>query len=263
MTLSNICEINGAKLHVSNQGQGDTVLLLHGGYSNLTIWDEHVEDISQQYHVIRYDQRGYGHSSEPTSPFSYYEDIKGVLDYYGVSNTHIVASSFGGAAAIDFTLAYPQYVNKLILVAPSIHGMKYPFRMRWEGIGDYLRVQRIGIEKAVDILLNRKFWSYMIPKAADRQQLFREMYINNSGFYNSKPSLQQPLSPYAIHRLKEIIKPMLIIDAENDHPFNKKACKILQEEVQSASQVTIQNSGHYPHLEHPFEFTSILLKYLK
>lgn len=98
---------------------------------------------------------GYGMSDEPTKPFSYYEDIRSILDYCGVSSAHIVASSFGGAAAIDFTLQYPERINKLILVGPSIHGAAYPFRMTWEGLMDYLRVRRLGIDAAGEIFVNK------------------------------------------------------------------------------------------------------------
>ncbi|RUS46524.1 alpha/beta fold hydrolase [Cohnella sp. AR92] len=259
---ANFCEANGAKLHASIKGQGDSVLLVHGGYSNMSVWDEHVDEIASQFKAIRYDQRGYGQSSGPSGPFSYYEDIKSILDYYQVNNTHIVASSFGGSAAIDFTLRYPEYVNKLILVGPSINGVNYPFRMKWEGILDYLRVNRAGMEKAADVFLQKNFWSYMVPQEEERKRRFKEIYTSNAVFYNSKQSWQRPLTPHAIHRLEEIRKPLLIIEPENDHPFNKKVCEIIHSRVKDSEKIVMNNSGHYPHLEHPSEFTSILLEYL-
>lgn len=148
MRLADQRVIDGVAFRLGVEGEGEPVLLLHGGYSNLSVWDDHTEAFAAQYKVIRYDQRGYGMSDEPTGPFSYYEDIRAVLDYCGVFSAHIVASSFGGAAAIDFTLQYPDRVNKLILVGPSVHGASYPFRLTWEGLMDFLRVRRLGIEAA-------------------------------------------------------------------------------------------------------------------
>jgi len=257
------CEVNGAKLRASVQGQGDNVLLVHGGYSNMSVWDEQVDEISDSFRAIRYDQRSYGQSTGSSVPFSYYEDIKSILDYYRVENTHIVASSFGGSAALDFTLKYPEYVNKLVLVGPSINGIGYPFRMKWEGMMDYLRVNRIGIEKASDAFLRNNFWKYIVPREEERKRRFKELYESNAVFYSSKSSLQRPLQPYAIHRLGEIRKPLLIIEPENDHPFNKKVGNRIHEGVKDADKIVMKNSGHYPHLERPFEFTSILLDYLK
>ncbi|PZM63174.1 hypothetical protein DOE73_23285 [Paenibacillus dendritiformis] len=86
-------------------------------------------------------------------------------------------SSFGGAAAIDFTLQYPDRVNKLILVGPSVHGASYPFRLTWEGLMDYLRVRRLGIEAAGEIFMNKKFWSYLVPREESRKQQFKRLYI--------------------------------------------------------------------------------------
>ncbi|WP_166239073.1 alpha/beta fold hydrolase [Paenibacillus turpanensis] len=260
---SEFIEWEGVKLHVSIQGEGETVLLLHGGYSNLAVWDEVAELLAQQYRVIRFDQRGYGQSSPPAGPFSYYEDIKKLLDWYQITETSIIGSSFGGAAAIDFTLQFPQYVKKLILVAPSIHGLKYPFRMTWAGILDYLRVKRFGIEKASEVFMSKAFWSYLIPKDEQKRQLFRRLYISNEVFYTSSPSLQKPLQPFALQRLAELEAPTLVIEADRDHPFNKQACDLLHQRVKGAAKFVIPNSGHYPHLEHPSQVSSVALQFLQ
>lgn len=258
----NFCELNGARFHTSVQGEGNNVLLLHGGFSNMAVWNEHVDAIAEKFKVTRFDQRGYGQSSNSAEAFSYYEDIKEILDYYQIENTHIIASSFGGSAAIDFTLKYPQYVNSLILVGPSITGIQYPLRMKLEGILDYLRVKRVGIGKAADILLQKKFWSYMIPQEKERKQRFKEIYTTNLMYYNSKQVPQLPLIPHAIHRLTEIEKPVLIIEPENDHPFNKKVCELIHRKIKGAKKEVIKNTGHFPHLEQPSKFTSLVLDYL-
>lgn len=256
------CVIDGVAFRLAVEGEGEPVLLLHGGYTNLAVWDDHTEAFAAQYKVIRYDQRGYGMSDEPTKPFSYYEDIRSILDYCGVSSAHIVASSFGGAAAIDFTLQYPERINKLILVGPSIHGAAYPFRMTWEGLMDYLRVRRLGIDAAGEIFVNKKFWRYLVPQEESRKQQFKRLYAGNAGFYRSKPSLHRPLLPHAIHRLEEIRTPTLIIEPQFDLPFNVRACRILHDRIEGARIVNMDNCGHFPHLESPDEFTGIVVDFL-
>lgn len=74
MRLADQCVIDGVAFRLAVEGEGEPVLLLHGGYTNLAVWDDHTEMFAAQYKVIRYDQRGYGMSDEPTGPFSYYED---------------------------------------------------------------------------------------------------------------------------------------------------------------------------------------------
>jgi pimeloyl-ACP methyl ester carboxylesterase len=60
--------INGVNFNLMVQGKGSPLLLLHGGYTNLTVWDEHVEELARNYMVIRYDQRGYGKSDPVKAP---------------------------------------------------------------------------------------------------------------------------------------------------------------------------------------------------
>ncbi len=38
----------------------------------------------------------------------------------------LVGCSFGASVALDFTLQYPGYVNKLILVTPAVNGFNIP-----------------------------------------------------------------------------------------------------------------------------------------
>ncbi|CAM4463618.1 alpha/beta fold hydrolase [Paenibacillus tarimensis] len=262
MEWNGFCEVNGTKLRTVVKGEGEVLLLLHGGYSNMTVWDELAERLAISYTVIRYDQRGYGESAAPSEPFSYYEDIKSVLDYFGIRKAHIAASSFGGAAAIDFTLAHPEYVSKLVLVAPSIHGMKYPLRMQWEGMADYLRVNRVGIEKAARRFMNSRFWRYLIPRNESRAQKLLEMYTANKVFYSSRPTLAKPLQPHALGRLEEVRQPVMIIEAGNDHPFNRKACQLLANRLPDSRKIVLAGSGHYPHLEYPVETVKILAAFL-
>lgn len=257
------CEVNGTKLRACAQGEGDCVLLVHGGYGNLAVWDEVADALAAHYNVIRFDQRGFGQSAEPVGPFSYAEDIKGILDHYGISRAHIVGSSFGGSAAIDFALQYPQAVGKLVLAGPSINGRRYPLRMQWKGIADFLRVRRVGIEKAADRLLADPYWGYIVPRDEDRRRKFRDLYVSNAAYYRSKPTWAKPLAPAAASRLGELRGPMLVIEPENDLPFNKQACEMLARGANDATRVVMRDTGHYPHLERPGDFAAIVLDYLK
>lgn len=255
--------INETRFRVSVQGEGSAVLLVHGGYTNLTVWDEVVESLTNEFKVIRYDHRGYGKSGIPTVPFYHYEDMKGILDHYKIQRVHIVASSFGAGVAVDFALEYPEYVDKLILAGPAINGLKYPFRLTLEGMLDYLRVKRKGIDIAAQIFMNKKFWRYVVPQDPARKREFEEQYRSNEQFYQWNPSLQRHLVPHAIARLEEIRNPVLIIEPGNDLPFNRKTCDILSQRMAGASKMVMEGCGHYPHLEKPAEFYSIVAKFLR
>lgn len=262
MNQSELHNIQGVNFNIEVQGTGEPLVLLHGGYSNLKAWDLHVERLAQAYQVIRYDQRGYGQSDAITTPFSYYQDLKSVLDHLGITRASVVASSFGGSAAIDFALAYPDRVSKLILVAPSVNGAKYPLRLSWEGMKDFLRVRRVGIGKAVEHFMKNSFWHYLVPQDQTLRTQFKELYVSNEVFYQGKPNLHRPLMPPAYSRLNEISHPTLVMEAELDLPFNKQICSYVHKNIPASEFVQLRQCGHYPHLEQPAEFIELILEFL-
>ncbi|WP_058300942.1 alpha/beta fold hydrolase [Gorillibacterium timonense] len=255
--------LNGTRLYLRVQGEGEPLLLLHGGYSNLTVWNEAAAELKKFHTVIRFDQRGYGKSDPVNTPYSAYEDIRAVLDHLQVERTTIMASSFGGSAAIDFALAYPERVNKLVLIAPSLNGEKYPFRLTWEGIADFLRVKRHGMDKAAECFMEKPFWSYLIPFEDESRQQLKRLYLDNVVFfYQGKPSLHRPLLPLAASRLGELACPVLIVEGERDLPFNRQVCAKLERGISGAARIRMDGCGHYPHLEAPDRLLSSVLPFL-
>ncbi|SES99160.1 Pimeloyl-ACP methyl ester carboxylesterase [Natronincola peptidivorans] len=258
-----IHEIDGVKYSLSIKGEGQSIVLLHGSYANKKTWNYQVEDFSQQYKVISYDQRGYGKTNVPTREFSYYEDLKSILDYFNIKKTILVASSFGGSVALDFTLKYPEYVEALVLVGSAANGYKYPARMMLECVLDYFRMKIKGIKYAAKKFEENSYWNYYIPKEQQNRKKFMEIYKSNTAFYQWKQNLYKPLEPLAINQLEKIKVPTLIIEGEYDQDFNKKASELLHSRIKGAERIVIKKCGHLPYFEKPEEFNKIVLKYLE
>ena len=55
-------------------------------------------------------------------PFRAPDDLAALLRALGVSKATLIGLSMGGGIAIDFTLAYPDMVNRLVLASSSISG---------------------------------------------------------------------------------------------------------------------------------------------
>ncbi|OWA33375.1 hypothetical protein B9G55_22135 [Saccharibacillus sp. O16] len=263
MNRTAIHTIGSAKFHVSVQGQGSPLVLLHGAYCNLDVWDEHVELLSRSFTVIRYDQRGYGRSDAVTETYSPYLDLKAILDYFGLRRASIIGSCLGGAVAIDFALAYPEYVEQLILIAPSLNGTPPPMRLIWERLRDVQRVKREGIERGAARFLRSRFWRFAVPRERRARSQLKDMYLANAVHYRSRLTMQRPLFPLARKRLREISCPVLIVEGEWDHLFNRRTGRYIHEEIYHSSLIRMEGCGHYPQLELPLEFSAIALSALK
>ena len=81
--------------------------------------------LSQSFTIVRHDIRPSGRSAPSEKGFSSVEDLRALLDHLGIARASLVGLSLGGRIAIDFTLAYPDRVNKLVLMGPGLTGYQF------------------------------------------------------------------------------------------------------------------------------------------
>ncbi|UNK16552.1 alpha/beta hydrolase [Paenibacillus sp. N3/727] len=257
-----ICSIQGTNYRMTVSGQGETVVFLHGGHTNLDVWEEQISFFARYFRVIAFDQRGYGHTDIPSEPFSYEDDLKHILDEYMIERAILIGASFGGSVAIDFALTYPDRVKALVLAGPAVNGNKLPLRMRLESIKSYVAVKSKGIHTAADQFERNRYWKYFIPKQADRRKRFMDIFRTNEAFYTWDLKLNKSLSPPAAARISEIRMPTLIIEPGDDLKFNIKTCQRLQKGISQSELVRLPHCGHLPNLERPDEFNEAVYAWL-
>ena len=105
---------------------GPHLVLLHAGIANLDMWETQMEAFKDHFRVLRYDIRGWGRTPDPDGDYSEHGDLEALMKHLGLQRAHILGISNRGRIAIDFSIAFPKLVKKLILVAPSLGGFVYP-----------------------------------------------------------------------------------------------------------------------------------------
>ena len=106
------------KLHYTEQGQGQPLILLHGNGEDSSYFVHQIAHFSKSYRVIAIDTRGHGQSPRGEKPFAikqFAEDLKDFLDTRNIAKAIILGFSDGGNIALEFALKYPERVEKLIL----------------------------------------------------------------------------------------------------------------------------------------------------
>ncbi len=124
---SAVWESDGLRLHYHEAGEGETVVLLHGGGPGASGWSNfhrNVEAFAQRFRVLIPDLPGFGRSSKP-----FYEERIGrfnaaVLHRWladlNVGTTRFVGNSMGGHVALQFALDHPEQVHSMVLMAPAL-----------------------------------------------------------------------------------------------------------------------------------------------
>lgn len=107
------------KISYSDNGKGNTVVLLHGFLENQTMWQDVVPELSKKYRVITVDLLGHGetgclgyvHSMEEHA-----EIVREVLSKLRIRKAIFVGHSMGGYVALAFAELYPAVVKGLVLL---------------------------------------------------------------------------------------------------------------------------------------------------
>lgn len=128
---SGYAPVNGVEVYYAVYGEGDPIVLLHGGLATIDMFGPNVALLAQDHQVIAIDLQAHGHTLPFDRPMSYEamaDDVAGVIEYLGFENADIMGYSLGAGTAMRVAIQHPGLVDKLIVVSA-------PYA--WAGWHDY------------------------------------------------------------------------------------------------------------------------------
>src|SRR6185436_2935441 len=108
---SHFAEIDGVRIHYQEKGTGTPLVLIHGFTSSTYSWKDVFEPLSQSFHVIAVDLKGFGFSGKPDGDYSRRAQailVGHLLDYLKIEKAWLCGNSMGGEIALDVALVNPQ-----------------------------------------------------------------------------------------------------------------------------------------------------------
>jgi haloacetate dehalogenase len=135
----------GAVIRLRHGGSGPPLLMLHGHPNNHVLWFAVAARLSQRYHVVLPDLRGYGDSSLPDPGpnlinYSFRvmaEDMIEVMENLGYQQFYLVGHDRGARLTHRLCLDHPERVTKVSILdmLPNYHVWTNA-NMKW-GLGAY------------------------------------------------------------------------------------------------------------------------------
>jgi pimeloyl-ACP methyl ester carboxylesterase len=253
--------VSNAKLFYEMAGQGQPLILIHGGNMDRRMWDQQFAIFAKSYKVIRYDVRGFGKSDKQIKAFAHYQDLYDLMKYLGVKKANVVGLSMGGGIAADFAISHPEMVENLILVCPGINGFTISSDEGAYSIATIEAARDEGYGKATEMWLNSP---YMIPamEHPELRQKLRQLSLDNAHNWLANFVWSRDLKPSTRERLKEIKARTLILVGDRDVPNMMKLIDEAAAKILGARKVVINGVGHLPNMEEPAEFNKIVLGFL-
>jgi pimeloyl-ACP methyl ester carboxylesterase len=250
-----LLEVKGGQLWYETCGSGPkTMVLIHDGLLHSVGWDDVWPDLCKTYRVVRYDRRGYGRSPQAKAAYSQVDDIAAVMRAVGMDHAVIVGASGGGGIAIDFTLAHPKQVDRLVVIGPDVSGIPYSDHFVARLAEQQGRAAKGDLEGAI-----RGSWVMARGDDANVRRVVKLLSASPQDL--TRQDLATP-SPPAAPRLGEIKVPTLVLVGEDDIADNQAKAGVVEYAVRGARRVVVPGAGHMLYMEQPAAFVRIVGRFI-
>jgi pimeloyl-ACP methyl ester carboxylesterase len=255
---SHFADIDGVRIHYQEKGTGTPLVLIHG-YTSLTYtWKEVFEPLSQHFHVIAVDLKGFGFSGKPDGDYTRRAQavlVTHLLEHLHIEKAWLCGNSMGGEVALNVALANPERVAGLILIDSA--GVEVPGRgtltpgyLLIPGVGRLLIALSLTSDKLVRQGLEKSFYDDSKVTPDRVANYYRPLQTRGGQLAALRARAQWSLFPVEPN-LEKINAPTLILWGKQDELIPLAAGRKLNSLIKDSRLVIFDNCGHLPQEEMP------------
>ena len=112
-------EIDGARMHYVDEGQGPTVLMVHGTPTWSFLYRHLVKGLRERFRCVAPDHLGFGLSDKPAGdayrPQDQARRLTAFVEALGLKDVALIVHDFGGPIGLAWALEHPDDVRRLVL----------------------------------------------------------------------------------------------------------------------------------------------------
>ncbi len=252
-------DIRGKSLAVERQGQGEAVVFLHGLGSTLNVFEPQARALADSYTVIHYDLEGAGRSPHAgtLSIESWVEDLKALLEQQQVARARFVGHSLGTLILQHFAVAYPQQVEKLVLIGVN----RAPPEARRQAIRDRVaKVRAEGLDGIVETVVKGGISAHTLSTKPEVVAFVRELLTRQptEGYARSCEAMAAAVAA----DVSAIRVPVLMIAGRDDAVSPLANSEGMAADLPSAQLAVLEQCGHWHPIEQPAAVSQALRDFL-
>ena len=269
------------RVQVLDGGQGEPVLLLHGGNGVAAQWEPLLSRLSSEFHIYAPDRPGCG----LTDMFNYrdvplrehaVDFVLSTMDALELKTANLVGNSMGGYFALVFALAHPERVQRLVTVGEpagssatippanrllamrGLNGLMYATVMKPGVTATYEGFKRILVahpDRLSPAYLDCCTAASEIPGATESWLTLLEDCHITSG----RSSLTYSLRP----ELSKLSMPTLLIWGDKDSFGSPSLAKEMAQSMPHGRAEVVPDAGHLAWLDQPDTVVGTIEKFLR
>ncbi len=246
-------------IHYNTKGSGYPIILLHGVFQDMDVFEPLIKKLSKNYQVITIDLRGHGLSDTPhdSRVDDYISDIQQLLNALFINSAYVIGLELGATIATGLTYKNPDLINGMVLINPTDDHSTFPDNRIYDRHADEIRT--MSDEDKEKYLLRfryknikqaKKFVKSHIP-SNDLQTMEEEIAVKRS-FKDFD----------IISLLPDIETRTLVISGQYDGKILYSEGKRISELLPNAEFKLFEGSGELPFIEEKEKFIKVLEEFL-
>lgn len=187
-------------MYYARQGDGEPLLLMHGGFGSSQDMDGLAAELARHFDVIAPDRRAHGRTPDVAGPLGYTimaEDTVAFMDALAIDRAHVVGYSDGANIGMIMAIEHPGRVRKLVTISGNF---------RPEGVPEEARAQFRQMTAADAPPSMTEAYAALSPDGGDH---FPVVLDKMKAMLLNEPNLTPEL-------LARIVSPTLVVAADDD-----------------------------------------------
>ncbi|MEJ6510599.1 MAG: alpha/beta fold hydrolase [Acidimicrobiales bacterium] len=234
-----------------------SITLLHGFTQTAECWGSFADQLATSHPILAIDLPGHGGSAEIRGDLTQ----SAAMIASAITPNIVIGYSLGGRIALHLALAFPDLVERLVLIGATggldSEEERKQRRVADESLADHL--EEVGVGVFLDEWLSQPMFASLTA-----EQSFRELRATNStaGLASSLRLCGVGTQESLWDRLNTLTMPVLVLAGSNDEKFTQLGHRLVASIGNNASFESVADAGHSAQLENPAATAAAITEWL-
>lgn len=260
-----VIQCNGADLYYEEQGEGPTIVFLHGGFAGLRYFEPQLVGLSEEFQTVALDFRGHGRSEKTETGHTlpqHARDLRAFLEQLNLTDVAVVGWSMGALVSWEYV---DQFGTERIRALIDIDMEPSPFQRDDYEFGTYtiegMQEALAGIQSTPLELTDESIKALL--KDPPSRELRNMMFDEET---RTPPSVQGSMLLGLMRDYRDVLPeidvPTLVCAGADEKWRGVANVKYAAELIPDSRFELFEQSGHCITVEEPERFNRVLTEFL-
>ena len=236
-TINDIC------INYELEGEGKTIVFVHGLSDSLVYWKVLSETLKKDYQTLIYDLRGHGESTDDdrnTTIDLYQEDLYQLLNALNIEDAVFIGLSLGGNVILDLAVNHPEMVKGLIVMSSfPEHDEKLK-----KIFNDFDNAIDQGFVEFFDTILPYTLTDDLLEEHKELLENVKHEAAKTANIEGIKKGINAGYGFNLTDKLNEINVPTLVIAGEEDNLTNLDIQEKIHDNIENSEMIVLEKTKH-------------------